>query len=264
MSKSKHSAQATAPLTLITGASSGIGAAFARLLAAEGHPLILVARRKERLEKLKKELERAHGVEIAVIQLDLAAHSAAARLARKLEDRPVRWLINNAGVGYDAEFLDSDIERQTQLVQLNIVALMKLTHQFGHAFTERGGGAILNVASIASFAPGPRQPVYFASKAFVRSFSHGIRPVLARKNVAVTVLHPGVTRTEFFDVAQADSIVAGATPELVARVGYSALKQGSAEVIVGWENKAFARLLAPFLPFPVMAWLMTVATRRGQ
>ena len=161
---------------LITGASGGIGAELARLFASDGFDLVLVARRKEKLIELKNELESAHKIKASVFECDLSKDGAAMEVLAftKEEALSVDVLVNNAGFGDWGLFADCNLEKQNQMIHLNILALTELTRLFLPQMTARKSGRILNVASIASFMPGPKMSVYYASKAFVRSFTEAL------------------------------------------------------------------------------------------
>ena len=188
---------------LITGASSGIGAELARQLGARGHHLTLVARRKERLEALAKEIHSASGVDVDVRKADLSVQAQRTRLIHALHDgeRRVEAVCNNSGFSTYGKFQDLPIEGELEQVRVNVVAVHELTAAFLGAMVERRRGAILNVASIAGFQPLPNQATYGATKAFVVSFSEALHTDLAGTGVSCTALCPGPVRTEFTQVA---------------------------------------------------------------
>lgn len=194
---------------LVTGASSGIGYEISRLLAKEGHNLILVARRRERLEELATRLRNDHKCRVTVIALDLAQPGAAETLYRQLkkENIPVDILVNNAGVGTRGSFLKIPTERELAELQLNVVALTHLCKVFGNDMVQRGLGKILNIASIAAFMPGPYMSVYNASKAYVLSFSEALRQEFKGTGVSVTVVCPGPVASEFHQIADTQSVL---------------------------------------------------------
>lgn len=234
-------------VALITGASAGLGAEFARQLSKRGHRLVLAARRKDRLDSLAAELGNARAVEI-----DLSRQGAAAKLMRNLSDagEAVDLLVNNAGFGLLGRFDEAEPKRLRQMVDLNCGALTDLCREVLPAMVERRSGAILNVASTAAFQAGPGMAVYFATKAYVLSLSEALHEEVRRFGVRVTALCPGPTRTEFGEVAgfkgasfdrfamDADSVV---------RAGLAALDRNKAVVITGALNKAgaFSTRLAP-------------------
>lgn len=233
---------------LVTGASAGIGEAFARELAARGHELVIVARSAARLEALATGLHQAHGVDVEVLDADLTDSSQLAKVESRLADdqRPVDVLINNAGFGTLGDFHALDVETEEREVRLNVVAVVRLTHAALAAMVARGRGRILNVSSLAGFQPLPQMAVYGASKAFVTSFSQALHGEAKRHGVTVTVLCPGFTHTEFQVRSGAHAL---RLPEFVwqdaptvARAGLAALDEGKAMAIPGALNRATAFL----------------------
>ena len=230
------------PVALVTGASSGIGAEFARQLAGRGHRLVLVARRLERLDALVAELGNARAV-----ALDLGEAGAAGRLMADLavHGERVSLLINNAGFGLWGPFAELDGPRQRAMINLNCGALVELAHAVLPDMLARKAGAILNVASTGAFQPGPRIAVYFATKAFVLSFSEALHEEVRRDGVSVTALCPGPTATEFGDIAgfTGNAAFAGLSMAVgpVVRSGLDAVDSGRAVVIPGLINQAGAQ-----------------------
>lgn len=230
------------PVIVITGASAGLGAEFARQLAGRGERLVLVARRTDRLDALASELGNARAV-----ALDLGEPGAAGRLLADIADHGERvsTLVNNAGFGLWGRFTELDPDRQGAMIDLNCGALVELSHAVLPAMRERGDGAILNVASTAAFQPGPGMAVYFATKAFVLSFSEALHEELRGSGVRVTALCPGPTATEFGDVAgfkgngMFDKLSASSRD--VVRAGLAGLARNRAVVIPGLVNKAGAQ-----------------------
>jgi len=229
---------------LVTGASSGIGLELARLCAADGYDVVLVARRQEQLDTLAKDLTARQGVRCDTIAADLGAPGAAVNLVRQLEQRPlaVDVLVNNAGFGVLGRFAQSDVERARSMIQLNVTALTELTRLLLPGMLARGHGRILNVASTAAFAPGPFMAVYYATKAYVVSFSEALGEELRGSGVTSTVLCPGPTRTEFQEVAGMGRarlfksfVVMDAEP--VARAGYRGMMAGKRMVVPGLMNR---------------------------
>jgi uncharacterized protein len=188
---------------LVTGASSGIGAALALELASRGYPIALVARREERLHSLATDLTDERGVSAEVVAADLGNPAGRERLAEELRSRgrSVEVLVNNAGFGHQADFATSPRERMVEMVQVNVEAVVDLTSRFLGPMVERGRGSVINIASIGAFQPLPGSAVYGASKAFVLSFSEAIRTELRGSGVSVTAVCPGPVRTEFTDAA---------------------------------------------------------------
>lgn len=234
---------------LVTGASAGIGAEFARQLAERGDNLVLVARRKDELEHLAAELADAHGIDTEVLAADLVDPEGLGQVRRRLEDasNPIDLLVNNAGFGTYGQFVELDAERLRRMVKLNVEALVDLAHAAGAAMAARGNGAILNIASTAGFQPDPNAAVYGATKAFVRSFSRALHHELRSRGVTVTVLSPGITATEFQEVGELDP--RGITTKFmmdvqpVVRAGLRGVSRGRAEVLPG----VFNRLSAPLM-----------------
>ena len=229
------------PIALITGASAGLGVEFARQLSKRGHRLVLAARRKDRLESLASELGDARAVAI-----DLGEKGSAARLVADIEaaGEQVHVLVNNAGFGLGGPFADLDGERQREMIDLNIGTLTDLCRAVVPVMIERRGGAILNVASTAAFQPGPGMAVYFATKAYVLSFTEALHEELKPHGVRVSALCPGPTRTEFGAVAgfgeqgAFDRLSMEAEP--VVRAGIEGLESNKAVVVPGLMNKVGA------------------------
>jgi len=227
-----------AKVALITGASAGLGAEFARQLARRGTRLVLVARREDRLRALAAEVGSA-----GVIAADLSAHDAADRLVADLDAAgdDVELLINNAGFGQIGRFATLDAARQREMIDLNIGTLTALCRAFAPRMIERKSGGILNVASTAAFQPGPNMAVYFATKAYVLSFTEALHEELKPHGVHVTALCPGPTRTEFGDVAgfggngMFDRVAMTAEPVVAA--GLAGLERNHAIVVTGLINK---------------------------
>jgi short-subunit dehydrogenase len=241
------------PLAIVTGASAGIGVPLARLAAADGYRPILVARRRAKLEELAEELQAAHGGDPLVVPLDLAAADAPEQLIEAVgTDAPVEMLINNAGFGTWGAFAETPLERTTSLLQVNITSLTRITRLFLPGMLARGRGYILNVASTAAFQPGPDMAVYYASKAYVLSFSESLTEELRGSGIRVSALCPGPTRTEFHDVAQMkDSKLMEnlwwMDADRVAEIGYRALRSGRAVRVTGLINRILTQ--APrFIP----------------
>ncbi len=228
----------------MTGASSGIGLEFAKLLAREKHDLVLVARRREILEELARELAVKHGVAVRVIAKDLAAPDSTAEIFGELETERivVDILVNNAGLGLHGRFWETDLGRQIEIIQVNVVALTALTGRFLPGMVARGRGRVINVASTAAFQPGPYMAVYYATKACVLSFSEALAEELADTDVTVTALCPGPTTTEFQAVAGLEGTLLFRGPLVmdaakVARAGWVGAKRGKRVVIPGLANK---------------------------
>jgi short-subunit dehydrogenase len=239
-------------VALITGASAGLGVEFARQLSERGHRLVLAARRKERLERLAKELGNARAVAI-----DLSKPNAAAKLMADLEaaGEQVEILVNNAGFGLIGRFAELDARRLRQMIDLNVGALTELCRAVAPAMIERKSGAILNVASTAAFQPGPKMAVYFATKAYVLHFTEALHEELEPHGIRVSCLCPGPTRTEFGEVAGFGGNitfdwVAMEAPEVV-EFGLAGLDKNHAVVVPGLINKIVAAS-SRFAPRPVV------------
>jgi short-subunit dehydrogenase len=214
---------------LVTGASAGIGRAFAIALAERGHDVVLVARDRARLEELAAELSAAHDVAADVLAADLLTTDGIGAVAARLADfdHPVDLLVNNAGFGTYGRFAELDVAREVDEVELNVVALLRLTHAALGAMERRRTGAILNVASLAAYQPAPISATYGATKAFVHSFTHAVREEARGTGVTVMLVCPGYTHTEFHERAglgptdvpeflwqSADAVVAAALRDL--------------------------------------------------
>jgi short-subunit dehydrogenase len=230
---------------LITGASSGIGLELADVLAADGHNLVLVARREQALRALAGDLERRHGIQATAFVADLARLEERMRLASDLsgEGAEIDVLVNNAGFGLRGPFASTPVERDLEMIEVNIAALTHLTRLFLPGMLTRRTGRILQVASTAAFQPGPLMAVYYATKAYVLSFSTALAVELEGTGVTCTALCPGPTRTEFQAVARmGGTALASAAISMdartVARLGYRGLMRGKAVVVPGWLNKA--------------------------
>jgi hypothetical protein len=223
---------------LVTGASSGIGRDLARLLAADGYDVVLVARRADALEALAAELGGAR-----VLAADLADPAAPAKLAAEVPDVDV--LVNNAGVGDYGPFAEADLAKTLGMLQLNVAALTELTRRYLPGMLERGNGRVLNVASTAAFQPGPLMAVYYATKAYVLSFSEAVAEEVRGRGVTVTALCPGPTASGFQAGAgmEESRLVKGRrlpTSEQVARAGYRAMRRGRVVAVVGVGNRFLA------------------------
>ncbi len=250
------------PVALVTGASSGIGETFARHLAREGSQLVLVARRRSRLEAIAAELRDEHGTSVEVLDADLTEPDAVDRVARRLRDadRPVDLLVNNAGFGSHGAFADTDPVREADEVRLNVIAVQQLAHAALVAMRPRRRGAILNVSSMAGFQPQPYAATYGATKAFVTSFSEALHAELAGSGVTVTALCPGFTRTEFADSAGVSESVVPAllwmSADTVVDAGLRGLRRGRAVVVpgVGYQlTAAVSRVTPHAVTLPVVA-----------
>ena len=233
---------------LVTGASGGIGLEIAKVLAREGFNLVLVARNRDALEAAAGQIEGKHTVSVHVFAADLRRREAPETIFEFLrnESIAVDALVNNAGFGVGGEFAETELTRELEMIQVNVAALTHLTKLFLPAMVKRKAGRILNVASTAAFQPGPLMAVYYATKAYVLSFSEALAEELRNSGVTVTALCPGPTRTQFADVAQIGSSrlfnafgVAAAAD--VAEFGVSAMLHGRRVAIPGIKNKLVAQ-----------------------
>jgi short-subunit dehydrogenase len=259
------------PITLITGASSGIGAELARVFASRGHELALVARRQRELTDLAEEIASKGARRPIVLAVDLAERGAVARIVAELKsrDREPAYLINNAGFGLAGLSTVLDRGEQLAMIDVNVRALTEMTLTFVESIVRYRGG-ILNVASIASFMPGPGMAVYYASKAFVLSFSEALHSELSRRGVRVTALCPGPVATGFQSRAGIRAGTAGETTILaiparrVAEIGYDALMRGKRVVVAGFGNKIvvfFMRYLPHALLMPMIRTRLRFASK---
>ena len=241
------------PCALVTGASGGLGAEFSRILAAQGNDLVLVARSESRLRALAAELEDAHQVTVHVCPADLSREDAAEEVFAFTEARGlyIDVLVNNAGFGDNGPFHVADWQRQRDMVQVNVVALMQLCRLFAGPMVARGHGRILNLSSVAAFSAGPGMSVYYASKAFVLSFSEALHEELAGTGVTVTALCPGPTSTGFAQAAKMGSAATmfrhAADAQRVARDGIAAMEKGKAVCLQGAFTKV-AAMGSRFIP----------------
>jgi short-subunit dehydrogenase len=231
---------------LITGASSGIGLEMARLMAADKVDLVLVARSEDKLQTLADELKSKHEVAVAVIACDMATPNAAQTIVEALAGKPIDYLVNNAGFGDFGAFAERDWNKLNEMVQLNITALTQLTHLLLPTFLARGSGRILNVASTAAFQPGPWMAVYYATKAYVLSFSDALSYELRNTGISVTTLCPGATVSGFQALAEMENskLVRGKklpTADEVASYGYRKMLGGRGVVIHGLFNWLLAQ-----------------------
>jgi short-subunit dehydrogenase len=238
---------------LITGASSGIGYALARVMARNGHNLVLVARDQQRLHQLSDELRQEFEIEALVIAKDLSEPAAAQEIVAEVQRQAISIdiLVNNAGLDVFGNFYETDMAKELHMIQVNLVSLTALTKYLLADMRQQRAGRILNVGSTGSFIPSPLNAVYSATKAYVLSFSEAIAEELQGSGITVTVLCPGATRTEFHKRASAENIrllqFGVMDAEAVARIGYHAMLAGRRVVVPGLYNQAQV-LFARFLP----------------
>lgn len=231
---------------LVTGASSGIGAAFAEALAREQYDLILVARRAERLEELAKRLGDARGIEVEVLAADLTDGAGMARVIERIEKSAPDLLVNNAGRGTFGSFVDLDPERELDEIELNVSVLVRLTRAVLPGMLQRGHGDVINVSSLAAFQPMPFNATYGGTKAFVNSFTEALHEELRDTGVRVQALCPGFTRTEFQEIAGVERSAvpsfAWMEAEQVVEASLRALERGDLVCVPGATNRVLATL----------------------
>jgi short-subunit dehydrogenase len=257
---------------LVTGASAGIGTEIARELAARGHGVILVARRKPRLVELAKELSSEHGVRVEAVPCDLGKPASRARLPSRIEELglDVEILVNNAGFATNGPFHGSDPERELEQVRVLVEAVVALTSSFLPGMVKRGRGGVLNIASTAGMQPLPYSAGYSAAKAYVLTFSEAIHQEVRGAGVAVTVLAPGPVTTDFWEISgwqvqggkTFESAVpkqAWASPQDVARAGVEGLEHGRRVVVPGLQVRAAmqaVRYVPHAVKLPAIEWIM--------
>ena len=255
-------------IALITGASAGIGRELARLFAADGHDLVLVARRLPELQALCGELEQRHHVKARAIACDLGSRSELDALLSEVRGLELDYLVNNAGFGSVGSFAELPPEREVAMIDLNVKALVRLTREVLPGMLRRHQGSILNVGSTAGFQPGPYMATYYATKAFVNSFSEALAYELRGSGVSVTLSCPGPTLTEFGAVSGVDKSrlfkLGAATAASVARAAYRAMKRRQTMILHGFLNfllvqslrftpRALVRVIAGLLNRPAAA-----------
>jgi short-subunit dehydrogenase len=255
---------------LVTGASSGIGKAFAELLAEKGYALVLTARRRDRLDELAAVLRERHGVETHTIVADLAEPDASSRIVTELQQRrlAIDFLVNNAGYGVPGSYANVAWPDHARFMQVMVTAVLDLTYRLLPAMMERGWGRIVNIASVAGMVPAPAgHTLYGASKAFLIRFSEALSAEGAPKGVHVTAVCPGFTYSEFHDVLgtrdrmnKMPAILWLDAPS-VAREGYGAVMRGDAVVVNGWIYR-FLVWLNGALPRSLARWVSGLAGRR--
>jgi short-subunit dehydrogenase len=251
---------------LVTGASAGLGTELAWLFAADGVDVVLVARRRDRLDALASEIVAKHGVKAVALQADLANPGAPEMIARELERRGLRvdFLVNNAGFATNGAFAELDPDRELEMVQVNVTALVHLTRLLLPNMIAKKAGRILNIGSTAGFQPGPFMAVYYATKAFVNSFTEALSVELEGTGVTATVSCPGATATEFAQVAgneKSPLFRAGVmSAHEVAEHAYAAMKSGEAVAIPGLKNKLGLQGLR-VAPRGVVRWMVARLNR---
>lgn len=254
------------PTALVTGASSGIGESFARAFAARGHDLVVVARRRERLDALAKQLRAEHGIAVHVVALDLALPESVDDLSGALDSLGVvpDVLVNNAGYGSYGAFVRLPLDRELRMIDLNVRALVALTGHLLPRMLGRGSGSILQVASTTSFQPVPYMAVYGATKAFVLSFSEALARECEGSGVHVLAVCPGHTPTEFQELSgvnQRPTRTSAQSPEDVVREALAALDQRDVHVVVTGAPNRITTQIPRILPRRAMSWIVGRAFR---
>jgi uncharacterized protein len=246
---------------LITGASNGIGLELAKVHATKGDNLVLVARNKSKLDELKSELERKHKISVYTIGKDLSASNAAQEVYDETKSKNIQidYLVNNAGFGDYGMFVETDWNKELQMINLNITTLTQFTKLYLQDMVKRGSGKIMNVASTAAFQSGPTMAVYYATKAYVLSFSEAVDNEVRDKGVTITALCPGATESGFQTAAAMEEsrLVKGRklpTSQEVAEYGHKAMMQGKTVAIHGFINW----LMANSVRFTPRAWVVKI------
>jgi short-subunit dehydrogenase len=245
---------------LITGASAGLGTEFAWLFAEAGHDVVLVARRREKLDALAEKIQAKHKVTATVLVADLTDPAAPKNIFAALEEKKIaiEFLVNNAGFATSGHFASIDLKRELEMIQVNVTALVDLTSRFLPAMIARKSGRILNIGSSAGFQPGPGMAGYYATKAYVNSFTEALAFELRGTGVTATVSCPGATATEFADVANVGSSDLFATGAMgareVAEHGFHAMMNADAIAVVGFKNKLAVQSLR-FVPRALIVWI---------
>ena len=242
---------------LITGASNGIGLELAKIHAEQGDNLVLVARSEDKLNELKLELEKKHKISVDVIAIDLAKPDSALEVFKTTEKLglTISVLVNNAGFGGHGKFHQRELTADQAMMQLNMVTLTNLTHYYLQGMIERNDGKILNVSSTASFMPGPLQAVYYATKAFVTSFSQAVAEEVRDYNVTVTALCPGAVETGFVAAGNLEGVDIwknAKSAKSVAMFGYKAMQKGQLVAINEPSLRFMLNWVIPFLPRKMM------------
>jgi short-subunit dehydrogenase len=239
--------------TLITGASGGIGKEFAQIFARKGYNLVLVARNENKLQQIAKSFEKEYDIRVTVLPFDLSQTNSASKLYSEIKDRKIQIdiLINNAGIGDYGYFMESDLKRTSDMINLNITTLTELSLLFLKEMKTRNNGKILNIASTASFQPVPKFAVYAATKSYVLNFTEALHYELKGTNVSASVLCPGPTSTGFEKSANmigSNLFKSGVMKaENVAKIGYKGLMKDEMTIIPGFKNKIMA-ILSNMMP----------------
>lgn len=249
---------------IITGASSGIGKALAFEFAKNNFNLLLTARDEAALQKIAADCENLYKIETEVFVADLADADSTDKLVEKISNLKFEILVNNAGFGVKGDFAATEITDELKMLEVQLATLLKLTKAVLPQMIANKNGKILNVASVYSFSPVPKQSVYSACKSFMLSFSSALRSEIENSGVSISVLCPGITQTEFrVRAGIADKKNSGMTAEKVAEIAYAEMMRGKFIIIPGFQNKVFA-FLSKHLPESARAWLITsINNKRG-
>lgn len=255
------------PIALVTGASGGIGASFADALAKRGHDLVIVARTQPKLEESAARLHAEHGAAVEVLAADLETGTGVDRVGERLADstRPIELLVNNAGFGSYGKFHEQQIEQQVAMLELNVVALVKLSHAALGPMVERGHGGVINISSVGGYQPTPLYATYSATKAFVSSFTNAVHEELRGTGVKALVVAPGFTRTDFHERADVDASMPGflwQSAEAVAEASMSAYERGRAVCIPGGLN-GVAAAFSSVMPAGIARRVAAVVSQRA-
>jgi short-subunit dehydrogenase len=245
-------------VALITGASSGLGKEFARIHASRGGDLLLVARRQKELEIVKSDLEKEFSVQVTVFAIDLTVKDAVESVIDNIKSNgiSVEFLINNAGFGGYGNFHERELHHELEMIRLNVEALTKLTHYLLPEMLKRNSGYILNVASVAGFLPGPLQSVYYATKAYVVSFTQGVAAEIYGSGVKISALCPGPVHTGFESAAglEGGNLFKGAAKAAqTALIGYNGLLKGKRIIFNQWSYRLLINWIAPLMPRKMVA-----------
>ena len=243
----------TSNTALITGASGGIGMELARIHASKGHDMVIVARSEDKLQTLKKELEAKHDISVWVVAEDLSDPNSADRIYKRTNELGlhISTLINNAGFGGHGLFHQRELAKEQAMIQVNMVTLTNLTHLYLRDMIKANSGRILNVSSTASFVPGPLQAVYYATKAYVTSFSQAIAEEVRDYKITVTALCPGAVATGFVEAGDLDGVEIFKTaksPKSVATIAYRDMEKGKLLSFNERILKFMANWIIPLLP----------------
>ncbi|WP_066021885.1 MULTISPECIES: SDR family NAD(P)-dependent oxidoreductase [Clostridium] len=253
----------TKHMVLITGASTGIGREMAKIFAQNGFSIVIAARNRSKLIELSDEIKKKYTVEVLVMPKDLSIKNSAKELFDEIREKNIEidTLVNNAGMGDCGFFHESSVDKDTEMIELNITSLTILTRIFSEDMVRHGSGKILNVASTGAYMPGPFIAVYYATKAYVLSFTEAIANELKEFNIQVSALCPGATITEFAKRAGKLELKGAMSAESVARIGFTEFMKGKQVIIPGFFNKV-GLLFSKFLPRRILAYVIGKTQRK--